>query len=127
MAWIQKNRYYTTKSVKGSDGKIYDSKFEAGYGEELRLLKRAGKIKDYQTQINFPLIVGKYNVGTYIADFLVEHNNGDMEIVETKGFATPLFRLKWKLVEAIYEKDYKITCIMMGKGKLRKPKRVIEF
>lgn len=127
MTWTQKNRYYTTKSVKGNDGKIYDSKFEAGYGEELRLRKRAGQIKDYQTQINFPLIVGKYNVGTYIADFVVYHNNGDEEIVETKGYMTDVFKLKWRLMEAIYNEKYKLTLVMQGKGKMRHARKVIEF
>lgn len=127
MVWTQRNSYYTAKTVKGRDGKIHDSKFEAGYGEELRLLKRAKQIKDYQTQVNFPLVVKGYKLGVYIADFVVHHLDGSQEIVETKGWATPVFRLKWKIVEALYSEDYKITCIMQGKGRLRKPTKIIEF
>jgi Protein of unknown function (DUF1064) len=125
--YTQQNRYYTTKSVKGKDGKIYDSKFEAGYGEELRLRKLGKDIKDYSTQVNFPLIVNGYHVGVYIADFLILHNNGDEEIVETKGFPTPVFRLKWRLVEALYSDKYKVSLIMQGKGKLRHAKKIIEY
>lgn len=127
MTWYKRTSYYTTKSVKGKDGKIYDSRFEASQGNELELRKKAKDIKDYQTQVNFPLIVNGYNVGTYVADFLIIHNDGSKEILEAKGFATPVFRLKWKLVEALYSDTHTITCVFQGKGKLRKPKKVIEF
>jgi hypothetical protein len=125
--YTQKTYYNTAKKTKGVDGKTYDSKFEAGVGQELELRKRGKDIKDYSTQVNFPLNVNGYNLGTYIADFVIHHNNGSEEILEAKGFSTPVFRLKWKLVEALYSEDYKITCVFMGKGKLRPPKKIIEY
>ena len=132
MTWYKKTYYNSAKSIVGNDGKIYGSKFEGGYANELVLRKRAGDIKDYQTQVNLPLIIvnslgEKYNVGTYIADFIITHNDGSKEIVETKGFATGVFKQKWKIVEALYSPDYRITCVFMGKGKLRPAKKVIEY
>lgn len=127
MVWYSKNRYYTNNSIKGSDGNIYGSKFEAGYGNELELRKKAGDIKDYQTQVNMPLKVNGYSLGVYIADFIITHNDGSKEVVETKGFATPVFRLKWKIVEALYSDEYKLTVEFMGKGKLRHAKKEIQF
>lgn len=127
MTWYKKNYYNTAQRTKGTDGTYYMSKFEAGYGNELDLRLKAKDIADYETQVSFPLIVNGYKVATYIADFVVYHNNGAKEIVETKGYATDIFKLKWKLTEALYGEEYTLTLIHMGKGNLRPPKKVIEF
>lgn len=132
--WQQTTKWNTAKK-QNFNGKIYDSKFEAGEAQELELRKRGRDIKDYRTQVTFPLYIRneitkeKFNLGVYIADFVVEHNDGSLEIRETKGkiFATPHFRMKWKMVEALYGHEYKMTCIMQGNGRLRSPKKVIEY
>jgi len=131
MAWTQRTGWTTAKKTN-FNGKIFDSKFEAGHAQEMELRKKAKDIKDYSTQVNFPLIITnplgeKFNVGTYIADFVIYHNDGSKEIWESKGFATPVFRQKWRLVEALYSHEYKLTCVMMGKGKLRQARKVIDF
>lgn len=125
--YTQKNRYYSSKSIKGADGKIYDSKFEGGYGDELYYRKLAKDIKDYQTQVPLDLIVNGYKIGKYIADFIITHNDGSKEIVETKGFSTDVFKLKWKLVEALYSDKYTLTLLMQkGERNFRKPKKIRE-
>lgn len=126
MAWTQRKAWTTAKKTF-FNGKVYDSKFESGQAQELELRKRSGDITDYATQVNFPLVVNGYKLGVYIADFVIYHKDGSKEILEAKGFATPVFRLKWKLVEALYSDTYTITCVMMGRGRLRAPKKVIEF
>lgn len=119
---------YSSAQKQTFNGKIFDSKFEAGQAQELELRKRAKDIKDYETQVEFPLIVNGYKLGVYIADFVIEHNDGEKEILEAKGFVGREFPMKWKLVEALYGDEYKLTIVWQGKGKrLRRPKKVIEF
>lgn len=110
--------YYSTKKA----GK-YDSKFEAGYAQELELRKKAGDIKDFEEQKTLELIVNGYVVCTYRIDFIIIHNDGLKEYVETKGFATPVWKLKWKLFEACYS-DLPDTdkCTVIYQGKTWNPK-----
>lgn len=122
MYYVQ-NKYYRTEKQNG-----FDSKFEAGYAEELRLRKMANKndknhIKDYKCHVPIDLIVNGFKVCTYIIDFIIYHDDGTKEYVETKGYPTPLWRLKWKLFEAIYSgrPNTKLTIIMQGKQKPPKP------
>ena len=76
------------------------------YGE-LKLLERAGKISNLKLQPKYPLVFlagpGReiVNVGTYVADFWYEGPQGSV-IEDVKGVRTPLYRLKKKMVEAIY-------------------------
>lgn len=125
--WTQRNSYFTSKSSKGNDGSLYDSKFEASQANELLLRKRSGDILEYTRQVNFPLVVNGYKVGVYIADFVVTHKDGTKEILEPKGYMTDVFKLKWRLVEALYGEEYRLTLLMQGKGKMRHAKKVIEF
>jgi hypothetical protein len=84
------------------NGHKYDSKFEAQYAAELALRKKAGDIKDWHAHESIDLRVNGHLVATYKIDFVVEHNDGSTEYVETKGFETADWRLKWKLFEALY-------------------------
>lgn len=135
MTFIQKNYYTTAKTTKGLDGYYYSSMFEASYANELFARKKLKEIDGYDTQVPMPLVVNGYKIGNYIADFVIYHLDGSSEIVETKGFRTPIFNLKWKLVEALYSKDYKITLLMQRettpamkkKGWGKWTPRVIEF
>lgn len=118
----QRYTYYNTKK----QGKN-DSKFEAGKAEELKLLKRAGEIKDFREQVKIPLIVNNLIVCDYFIDFEIEHNDGTLEYLETKGYATDTWKLKWKLFEALYsdKPEVKLTVEYQGKNwrpRLRKVK-----
>jgi hypothetical protein len=127
MVWTQKNRYYTVKKVK-SGGRSYDSKFEAGYGQELELRLKAKDIKGFDTHQRMTLSVNGYKICDYYVDFVIYHNDGTIEYTETKGFQTSVFRIKWKLFCALYEDDpnVKITLIMQGKGTPPKLRRYIK-
>lgn len=106
------NNYYSTAKANG-----YDSKFEAGKAQELELLKKAGEIKDFVSQKVLELVVNGYVVCTYKIDFIVYHNDGITEYVECKGYATPVWKLKWKLFEALYDvPGNKLTVEYQGKG-----------
>jgi hypothetical protein len=116
--YIQKSGYYNIKKQGG-----YDSKFEAGYAQELNLRTKAGDIKSYDEQVVLDLDVNGYHVCTYKIDFIVYHNDGITEYVETKGYPTPVWRLKFKLFESLYgdKKGVKITVVYQS-NKFRPPK-----
>ena len=87
------------------------------YGE-LKLLLKAGEIRNLELQPRFPLRVSRSNIqtnmpetllGEYVGDFQYEERDNALgydcwpRIVEdVKGFKTPLYRWKKKHVEAQY-------------------------
>lgn len=75
------------------------SGLEARVCDELRLRKLASDIKGYIREVPMRLELDGLNLGTYIADFVVEHFDGTTEIVEAKGIAFPLFKKKWAILE----------------------------
>lgn len=91
------NKYHAQKVT--IDGKTFDSRKEANRWCELRLLERAGQIRDLQTQVPFELIP-KTRYGRavrYVADFV--YWEGERKIVEdAKGVRTPVYKLKKRLM-----------------------------
>lgn len=84
---------------------VFDSKLECRRWNELKLLEKAGAIKELKRQVRLPLI-SKSRYGkeiAYIADFT--YLEGEKLVVEdTKSEATktPLYRLKKRLVAEKY-------------------------
>ena len=78
------------------NGVKYHSKKEAEFAQWLDIQGLA-----FQRQVRYPLVITvdfkDIKIATYVADFLV-----DGEVVEIKGFWTPLAKLKWKLFCALY-------------------------
>ena len=88
------------------DGITFASKGEAHRYRQLCLRVRAGEIRDLELQPRYPLVVNGVNVGTYVADFrYVETATGETVTEDFKGVRTPVFRLKSKLVRALYGVD----------------------
>ena len=86
------------------DGIRFASKKEAGRYCELKLLEKAGAISDLELQTKFPIILNNGKICTYKADFSYVQLLGSKRIVEdVKGFRTPVYKLKKKLVEALYK------------------------
>lgn len=83
------------------DGFIFDSKAEARRYSELKLLEKVGEIKDLQLQALFPVFVNGKLICHYLADFTY-HDKGVYVVEDVKGVKTPVYRLKKKLVEALY-------------------------
>ena len=103
---MKQNKYKNTKVFY--DGKTFDSKKEAKRYYELRLLEKAKEITDLQTQVKFVLIPSQRIDGkvverecSYIADFVYKEN-GETIIEDTKGFKTPEYRIKRKLMLFIH-------------------------
>jgi len=84
------------------NGVVYASKSEASYARHLDLLVTAKRIKSWDGQVRVSLVVEGVKVCTMVPDFLVQHRNGTQEYVEVKGFATPVYKLKRKLFEALF-------------------------
>ena len=114
------------KAVKTTiDGITFDSKKEAKRYTELKFLEKAGHITHLELQPEYQITINGAKICKYKADFryfTVRQENreqcynskgewqtptitGDKEgqiVEDTKGFKTPIYRLKKRLVEACY-------------------------
>ena len=83
------------------DGVRFASKKEAKRYQELKLLERAGKIRDLQLQPRYPITLNDIKICTYVGDF--QYREGDRFVLEdVKGVKTDTYRIKKKLVLAVY-------------------------
>lgn len=102
----RRNKHNNKKTV--IDGITFDSKKEAEYYCKLKILKKAGEIKEFGIQPKYELQPtfrknGKTHRSiTYIADFIITNNDGTTDIVDVKGFETDVFKIKQKLFEYKY-------------------------
>ena len=94
---------YGNRKVNG-----FDSKKEANRYAELALMQRAGMIRNLQRQVKYELIPSQYKDGkciyrscSYIADFVYEQN-GQTVVEDTKGFKTPEYIIKKKLMFQVH-------------------------
>lgn len=114
-----RNAYYSTPHQGRND-----SKFEAGYAQELALRVKAHDIKSFEEQVVLDLIYNGFLVCTYKIDFIIHHNDGTLEYVETKGWPSPLWRLKWKVFESLYSDrpGVRLTVIYQQSDRFKVPK-----
>ena len=104
----KKNKYNAkTKSYRG---RTYHSTLERDYAAQLDLLKKAGEIKRIIPQFKIDIRVNEVHICNYYIDFKVVRPDGTEEYHEVKGFETDLWRMKWRLVQAIYP-DWKFVLI----------------
>ena len=100
---------YGNKKVE-TNGIIFDSVKEYRRYNELKLLEKAGVIKDLELQKKFLLQPSYTNTEgkhireiSYIADFYYFDNEKKCYVVEdTKGYLTDVYKLKKKLFEYKY-------------------------
>ena len=108
------NKYRNEKAVV--DGIIFQSKKEARRYSQLRLLERAGEITDLERQVDFELIPLQREPDTtgpkggikkghviekavvYRADFVYTDRSGEKVVEDAKGFRTPEYVIKRKLM-----------------------------
>lgn len=85
------------------DGIVFDSAKEARRYSELKMLLRAGEIEDLERQPELTVSIKGVWICDYLADFKYRRR-GDIVTVweDVKGMKTPVYRLKKKLVEALY-------------------------
>ena len=97
-----RSKYHSKKVTV--QGVTYDSKKEYLRFSELCLLEKAGVVTDLKRQVKFELIPSQYIDGkcveracSYVADFVYQQN-GKTVVEDTKGFKTPEYRIKKKLL-----------------------------
>ncbi|EHN6041061.1 DUF1064 domain-containing protein [Listeria monocytogenes] len=110
---------YNAKKVV-IDNVKFDSKAEAAYYEQLKLLKMSGEVVSFDLQPEFILQDSfvkngkKYHAIKYRADFLVRYKDGHEELIDVKGMLTNEFILKRKLFEMRYMQS--IKCVKLKGG-----------
>ena len=95
-----RSKYHAVKAEV--DGYIFASKREARRYGELKLLYNAGEIFELTLQPKFEITINKVHICNYFADFRYETKYGAMITEDVKGVKTPVYKLKKKLVEALY-------------------------
>ena len=101
---------YGNRKIKAPDGQVFDSVKEFHRWGCLRLLERAGRIKDLKRQVKYELIPKQEGERAcyYIADFTY-YENGKLVVEDTKGCQTEVFKLKKKLMLWVHGIRIKIT------------------
>ena len=95
------NKYKAEKQTFG--GRSYHSKKEADYAANLEWRKRAGEIKEIIPQYKLDIRVNGKHITNYFIDFKIILADDTIELIEVKGFATDVWRLKWLLTEALLD------------------------
>lgn len=106
-------RKYHNRKVR-VDGIKFDSVREAKRWQELKLMERAGEIRDLQRQVEYELLptqklrdwkTGKKKTERaikYIADFVYRDAAGDLVVEDTKGMKTRDYIMKRKMMLWFY-------------------------
>lgn len=87
---------------------LYASKREKEVAQELYLLAATGEISGVLEQVRCVLAVNGVKICTYTADFVWSDSAGARHFVDVKGFETPVFKLKKKLMKAIHGIDVEV-------------------
>ena len=98
---VRRNKYNAVKQHYGDSH--YHSKFEASYAQDLDWRLKAKEIKSWERQVKLSLNVNGKHICNYYIDFKIIHNDNSVELIEVKGFSTDVWRLKWKLCEALID------------------------
>lgn len=83
------------------DGKRFDSKKESMRYLVLSDMERRGEITKLALQPRFPVEIEGSKICTYVADFQYLRD-GELVVEDVKGMKTQVYKLKKKMVEAIY-------------------------
>ena len=102
------NKYRAVKTEV--DGITFDSKKEAKRYEKLRDMVEEGAISHLALQPEFPIVINGQKICKYKADFTYISKYGHDVYEDVKGVKTAAYRIKKKLVEALY--GIRITEVM---------------
>lgn len=88
------------------DGHTFDSKMEHRRYCQLKLLQMGNEISDLELQPRYRMVVGKVVICTYTADFKYFDNKiGEFVVEDVKGVKTQVYKIKKKLMKALYGID----------------------
>jgi hypothetical protein len=104
-AQVAKTKFHNVKVEV--DGIKFHSKAEAHRYTELKLMEKAGMIRNLKLQVPFPIIVNEDLICKYIADFTYEEEiewaagkSWQTIVEDVKGMKTAIYQLKKRLVKA---------------------------
>lgn len=100
-----KNKY-RAQTVVTEEGRFASKKEYADWCA-LKLRERLGHITHLQRQVAFDLSINGHLITRYVAD-AVFFENGKRIVADSKGVMTPEFKLKAKLMRAIYNIEVEI-------------------
>lgn len=88
----------------------YDSKKERRRAMELHLMEQQGMISDLKEQVSFVLIPTQRDAEgklierpcVYVADFVYKDEDGKTVVEDVKGYKTPVYCIKRKLMLKVY-------------------------
>lgn len=93
------NKYHVSpKADRTVDGITFDSKKEAKRYKDLCFLKQVGDVLTFIPQVPFRLPGGV----RYVVDFLVFWADGRVTFEDVKGYRTPEYKAKKRMVEDLY-------------------------
>lgn len=99
------------------DGVRFASQAEANYYLTLKMLEKAGQVRDIELQPSFHLHVNGVRIGQYRGDFRYYDKALDKTVVaEVKGIDLPLGRWKRRHAEA----EHGIEIVMVWAKKIRR-------
>lgn len=110
--YVKKKKYNKYRNTKKTiDDIVFDSEKEAKYYTQLMLLKKAKEITDFERQVKMPIEVNGVHIAFYILDFKIFYPDGSVRYIDIKAqdnkskkwITTDVFKLKKKLIEAIYK------------------------
>jgi Protein of unknown function (DUF1064) len=116
-SWGKRASKYGNQRIKAA-GVSFDSKSEARRWQELQLLQRAGEIRDLSLHPRFSLDVDGHHICYYVGDYAYEARDPKspknwIKVCEDRKAGrvtqTDVFKLKRKLMWAIYRIDILIT------------------
>lgn len=96
----KKSKYRAVRTTVG--GVTFASKKEAARYVMLKAMEQAGEISDLELQPSYPLKVNGVLICTYRGDFRYREKDGTVVVNDVKGFLTPAYRIKKKLMKALY-------------------------
>jgi len=100
---IRRSKYNNRKT--SVNGYLFDSAKEAKRYRELALMEKAKEIHNLKLQPEWDFKINGDKMFTYVADFSYETTVGRFcffHVEDVKGFKTPVYRLKKKIIEACH-------------------------
>jgi len=100
---VNRSKYHAKKTL--FNGVMYDSQREADVARTLELLRSATdpsvRVVKIERQVHFELQPPPERI-VYRLDFRITRADGSVEHIEVKGFETPSWRIKKKLMRQKY-------------------------
>jgi hypothetical protein len=104
----KRSKYGAVRTVV--DGISFASKAEARRYAALKIAEKAGLITGLEMQPRYPVTINGVKVFTYVADFRY-WQDGKRIVEDVKGVETEAFKLKKRIVEAIFGPNFTIEIV----------------